>query len=95
MAFCKTPPVLEGAQLSQLPIESLTCTENYSEAENDEIMNQINSMFNDVSDNFTMINSSSTVSYLKALSSVSSTNNFCLLRLSSSTTTSQQQAFSI
>lgn len=63
MAFCKTPPVLEGAQLSQLPIDSLTCTENYSENDNDKIMNQVNDMFSDFNENFTMINASSNVSY--------------------------------
>lgn len=62
MAFCKTPPFLEGAQLSQLSVDSLTCSENHLESDNDQIMSQINTMFSDFNDNFTMINSSSTVS---------------------------------
>ena len=61
MAYCKTPPVLEGASLFQIEIEKLTCTESHMETENDEIMQQINSMFNDFLDNFTMTNSTSKV----------------------------------
>lgn len=62
MAFCKTPPFLEGAQVSQLSIDSLTCTESHLE-ENDQIMTQITGMFNDFVDNFTMVNSSHNVSF--------------------------------
>lgn len=63
MAFCKTPPFLEGAQLSQLSIDSLTCTENHLEADNDQIMSQVNTMFGEIRDNFTMVNSSVNVSH--------------------------------
>lgn len=63
MAFCKTPPFLEGAQLSQLSVDSLTCAETHLENENDQIMSQVNQMFSDFNDNFTMINSSSNVSF--------------------------------
>lgn len=62
MAFCKTPPFLEGAQLSQLSLESLTCAETHLE-ESDQIMSQVNSMFSDFIDNFTMTNSSSNVRF--------------------------------
>ncbi|CRL08738.1 CLUMA_CG021227, isoform A [Clunio marinus] len=64
MAFCKTPPFLEGAQLSQLSIDSLTCAETHLESENDQIMFQVNSMFSDFNDNFTMINSSSSIMFV-------------------------------
>jgi hypothetical protein len=68
MAFCKTPPFLEGAQLSQLEIEKLTCTEvSHLDTDGDEIMIQINKMYNDFLDNFTMTNSSSNVSILSIL----------------------------
>lgn len=63
MAFCKTPPFLEGAQISQLSIDSLTCTENHLEADNDQIMSQVNTMFGEIRDNFTMLNSSVNVSH--------------------------------
>lgn len=62
MAFCKTPPFLEGAKLSQLSVDSLTCTETILENDNDQIMSQVHTMFSDFNDNFTMINSSSSVS---------------------------------
>lgn len=63
MAFCKTPPYLEGAQLSQLKSDSLTCSETgHLEMDNEKIMRQVNTMFKDLSDNFTMTNSSSNVS---------------------------------
>lgn len=62
MAFCKTPPFLEGAQVSQLAVESLTCSETHLESDNDQIMSQVNTMFSDFNENFTMINSSSSVS---------------------------------
>lgn len=62
MAYCKTPPVLEGAQLSQLSLDTLTCSETHLESDNDQIMSQINTMFSDFVDNFTMVNSSSDVS---------------------------------
>lgn len=61
LAFCKTPPFLEGAQLSQLSVDSLTCAESHLDTDNDQIMSQVNSMFSDFSDNFTMINSSNNV----------------------------------
>jgi hypothetical protein len=62
MAFCKTPPFLEGAELSQLSIDSLTCAESHMETDNDEIMSQVISMYNEINDNFTMINASNHVS---------------------------------
>ena len=64
MAFCKTPPFLEGAQLSQLEIEKLTCAEvNHLESDTDDrIMQQINSIYVDFLDNFTLVNSSYNVS---------------------------------
>lgn len=61
MAYCKTPPFLEGASLSQIEIEKLTCTEPHMDTENDDIMHQINNMYNDFLDNFTMTNSSNKV----------------------------------
>lgn len=61
MAFCKTPPFLEGAQLSQLSIDALTCAETHLETDNDQIMSQVIAMFSDFNDNFTMVNSSCTV----------------------------------
>lgn len=61
MAYCKTPPFLEGASLSQVEIEKLTCAESHMDMENDEIMQQINNMYNDFLDNFTMTNSSNKV----------------------------------
>lgn len=64
MAFCKTPPFLEGAQLYQLSVDSLTCTESHLDSDNDQIMSQVNTMYSDFNDNFTMINSSSNVSFL-------------------------------
>lgn len=66
MAYCKTPPFLEGASLSQIEIEKLTCTEvSHLETEDDEIMQQINNMYNDFLDNFLMMNSSSKVRKIK------------------------------
>lgn len=63
MAFCKTPPFLEGAQLSQLEIEKLTCAEvSHFEQDTDEIMQQINGIYGDFLENFTIVNSSSNVS---------------------------------
>lgn len=47
MGFCKTPPFLEGAQLSQLSIDSLTCAETNLESENDQILIQANEIFRD------------------------------------------------
>jgi hypothetical protein len=65
MAYCKTPPFLEGASLSQIEIEKLTCAEvNHLETDEDEIMQQINNMYNDFLDNFTMMNSSNKVKNL-------------------------------
>ena len=61
MAFCKTPPFLEGASLSQIEIEKLTCTEVSHDTDGDEILQQINNMYSDILDNFTMMNSSSKV----------------------------------
>jgi hypothetical protein len=63
MAYCKTPPFLEGAQLSQLSVETLTCSETHLENDNDQIMSQVNTMFSDFNDNFTMVNSSGNVSF--------------------------------
>lgn len=68
MAFCKTPPFLEGAQLSQLSVDSLTCTETHLETDNDQIMSQVYTMFSDFNDNFTMMNSSNNVSGLSDVS---------------------------
>jgi hypothetical protein len=69
MAFCKTPPYLEGAQLSQLDVEKLTCTEvSHLDPEgDDEVMLQINKIFNEFLDNFSLINSSSNVSHIKLI----------------------------
>ncbi|XP_070497318.1 uncharacterized protein Lrt [Chironomus tepperi] len=66
MAFCKTPPFLEGAQLSQLEIEKLTCAEvNHLESDTDDrIMQQINSIYSDFLDNFTLVNSSYNIKFL-------------------------------
>ncbi|KAG5678843.1 hypothetical protein PVAND_008476 [Polypedilum vanderplanki] len=65
MAFCKTPPYLEGAQLSQLEIEKLTCTEvNHLDSDGDEVMQQISKIFNEFLDNFSLINSSSNIKFL-------------------------------
>lgn len=64
MAFCKTPPFLEGAQLSQLSLDSLTCAETHLDSDNDQIMSQVNAMFSDINENFTMINSSNNVSFI-------------------------------
>lgn len=65
MAYCKTPPFLEGALLSQIEIEKLTCTEvNHLETEGDEVMQQINAMYHDFLENFTITNTSNKVSDL-------------------------------
>lgn len=64
MAFCKTPPFLEGAQLSQLSVDSLTCAETHLDSDNDQIMSQVNAMFSDINENFTMINSSYNVGFI-------------------------------
>lgn len=61
MAYCKTPPFLEGASLSQVEIEKLTCSETHMDTESDEVMQQINNMYNDFLDNFTMTNYSNNV----------------------------------
>lgn len=68
MAFCKTPPFLEGAQLSNLSVDALTCAETHLESENnDQIMTQVTTMFSDFNDNFTLVNSSSNVSLIEIL----------------------------
>jgi hypothetical protein len=69
MAFCKTPPFLEGAQLSQLPVDSLTCSEPSLESEN-VVMTQVFQMFSDIVDNFTMVNSTSNVRNFHRLPSI-------------------------
>lgn len=67
MAYCKTPPFLEGASLSQVEIEKLTCTEVSHDTDGDEILQQINNMYSDILDNFTMMNSSSKVRFSKLI----------------------------
>lgn len=62
MAVCSTPPFLEGAPLYQVAIESFTCSDASSlELDNDHIMKQINAMFSEVNDNFTITNSTNSV----------------------------------
>jgi hypothetical protein len=57
--------MLENALVSQLEIEKLTCAEvNHfdTDASDNHIMQQINKIYNDYLDNFTMTNSSDNVS---------------------------------
>lgn len=54
MGFCKTPPFLEGAQLSQLSVATLTCTETHLESDSDQILTQANKIFSDFADNYTL-----------------------------------------
>lgn len=62
MAVCSTPPFLEGASLYQVAIESFTCSDASSiELDNNHIMSQINAMFHEINDNFTITNSSNNV----------------------------------
>lgn len=90
MAFCKTPPYLEGAQLSQLPLDSLTC-ESSLDNENDHTMMQVNQMFGDFSDNFTMLNSSNNVSHYSTRTILSRFFNESFCRSNFSSTTSQRR----
>lgn len=61
MAYCKTPPFLEGASLSQVEIEKLTCAETHMETEPDEIMQQINDIYGKFLDSYSITNYSNNV----------------------------------
>lgn len=64
-AVCATPPHLEGAPLSQVSVKNLTCdNDNSHEIDNENIMKQVNLMFGEIYENFTITNYSNNVSSL-------------------------------
>ena len=66
-AICATPPHLEGAQLSQVAVEALTCEtiDTNTHIENDIIMRKISTTLEKhINEKFTISNNSSNVSVI-------------------------------